>query len=185
MFNMTFFLIAIALSMDSFAVSMGMGTRSLTIPLYRACVVALSFALFQGGMILAGWFLGESVALFISGIDHWIAFLLLGIIGCRMVYESIRQGKKKVNTLVFSIKTILILSFATSIDAFIVGISYAFLNVFIITPVLYTFLITFLLSVLGIFFGRSFGTLVKNKAGILGGMVLIGIGVKILIQHIL
>lgn len=182
---MTFFLIAIALSMDSFAVSMGMGTRSLTISLYRAFGVAFSFALFQGGMVLVGWFLGESVALLISGIDHWIAFLLLGIIGCRMIYESIRQGKKKVNTVVFSIKTILILSFATSIDAFVVGISYAFLNEYIITPVLYTFLITFLLSILGIFFGRSFGALVKNKAGILGGMVLIGIGVKILIQHIL
>ena len=180
-----FFLIAIALSMDSFAVSMGMGTRSLTISLYRACGVAFSFALFQGGMVLAGWFLGENVALLISGIDHWIAFLLLGIIGCKMVYESLRQGKRKVDTFVFSMKTILILSFATSINAFVVGISYAFLNAYIITPVLYAFLITFFLSIIGIFFGRTFGTILKNKAGTLGGIVLIGIGVKILVQHLL
>jgi len=181
---MTFFLIALALSMDSFAVSMSIGTRVQKVPLYRACTIALSFALFQGGMILVGWFLGEGVANMISGIDHWIAFFLLGIIGYKMIYESIGKKKKEI-TFTFSIKTILMLSFATSIDALIVGISFAFLTVDISIPVLYTFLITFLLSMIGIFFGRIFGTMLKIKAGILGGMILIGIGVKILIQHVL
>ena len=122
---------------------------------------------------------------FISGFDHWIAFGLLSLIGCRMIYESTKMdsGKKVINPL--NVYVLLILSVATSVDALAVGMSFAFLKIFIVTPIIVIGAVTFLLSFLGVFVGNRFGHFFEKRIEIAGGLILIGIGVKILLRHLL
>lgn len=142
------------------------------------------FGLFQAVMLLMGWLAGSSLKDFIAGSDHWIAFGLLSLVGCKMIYESIKLESSKKETNPLNVYVLLILSVATSIDALVVGVSFAFEKIFIVVSIIVIGTITFLLSFLGIFAGNKFGHLFKNKIEIVGGLILISIGIKILIEHL-
>ena len=135
-------------------------------------------------MPLIGWSAGLSFRDFISGIDHWIAFGLLSLIGGKMVYESSKMeaNNKKIDSL--NVYVLLMLSIATSIDALAVGLSLSFLNLSIILPAVIIGMITFLLSIFGVYFGNRFGHYFERKIEIVGGLILIGIGIRILIDHL-
>ena len=176
-------LIAIGLAMDSFSVSI---TRGFTIAKNRMSIEALKtgffFGLFQAIMPIIGWIVGLSIIDLISGFDHWIAFGLLTFIGVRMIYESvIKESKKVVSS--SSFRVLIILSLATSIDALAVGLSLSFLETSITTPAFIIGIITFSLSFLGVFIGKKFGSYFE-KIGVLGGIILIVIGLRILIEHL-
>lgn len=174
--------IALGLAMDSFSVSIANGLASKIFKISQALTIAVFFGFFQGIMPVFGWYAGESVADFISAYDHWVAFGLLAFIGSRMIYESIRN---KPNNFLrsYNFKVLLILSVATSIDALAVGLSFSFLDISIFFPALTIGVITFVLSFFGVYIGGRFGKLLKNRIEILGGLILIGIGLKILLEH--
>lgn len=174
-------LIAVGLSMDSFAASVTCGVTVKQARIRDAAKIALFFGLFQAGFPVLGWLAGNGLSDLVSGVDHWIAFGLLGFVGGRMIYESIKKEKseKKINPL--SVHVLLILSIATSIDAFAVGVSFGILGVFILTPIIVIGTVTFLLTFLGVFVGCRFGQALKRKVEIIGGLILIGIGLEILI----
>ena len=176
-------LIAVGLAMDSFSVSIARGFTSTKTKLsIEALKTGFFFGLFQGVMPLIGWFAGLSVIDFISGFDHWLAFGLLCLIGLRMIYESIsKESKQLVNS--SSFKVLLILSIATSIDALAVGLSLSFLETSIITPAIMIGVIAFSLSFLGVFLGKKFGSYFE-KIGVLGGVILIVIALRILFEHL-
>jgi len=176
-------LIALGLAMDAFAVSITSGLTIKQLKINHALQIASFFGLFQAVMPIIGWLAGLSLRDFISSIDHWIAFVLLGFIGCKMVYESVKMEESKSNPL--NIVVLLILSVVTSIDALAVGITFAFLKVSIVTPIILIGIITFILSFIGVYIGDRFGRLFEKKIEILGGIILIGIGIKILIEHLI
>lgn len=175
-------ILAVGLSMDAFAVSVckGLSVKSLK---PRHCVISgLYFGGFQAGMPLLGWLLGKQFETLIKSVDHWIAFALLCIIGANMIRESFGDPDE-LNAL-FSPRAMLPLAVATSIDALAVGVTFAFLDVDILSSVLMIGCTTFLFSAAGVKIGHSFGTKFKSKAELLGGIVLIAIGIKILIEHL-
>lgn len=189
-------LIGIGLAMDAFAVTVAKSLSLKDIKLKETLTMAGLFGLFQGGMPLLGWLAGIKFEAYITSIDHWIAFLLLGFIGGKMLYEAFgdekddEQADKEVavssvkkNRL--SMKTLLFLAVATSIDALAVGVSFAFLNVSIIPAVIIIGLTTFILCIGAVYIGKLFGAMIQKKAEILGGIILILIGLKILLEHIL
>ena len=133
-------------------------------------------------MTAIGWALGINFANYIESVDHWIAFVLLGYLGGKMIYESMKEGDSCISSL--SLKTIMTLGLATSIDALAVGVGFAFLNTVILYPVLIIFLTTFLFSFCGLYFGTRFGNIKWINIEFVGGLILIGIGVKILIEHL-
>ena len=176
--------IAFGLAMDAFAVSITSGSTIKSLKINNALKIGIFFGLFQAIMPLIGWLAGLSFRDFISGVDHWIAFGLLSVIGCKMIYESSKMelNKKKINPL--NVYVLLMLSVATSIDALAVGLSLSFLNVSIALPAIIIGIVTFLLSVLGVYFGNRFGHYFERKIEIIGGLILICIGIKILIEHL-
>ena len=176
--------IAFGLAMDAFAVSITSGLTIKQLKINNALKIALSFGLFQAVMPITGWLAGLSLRDFISSVDHWIAFGLLSFIGCKMIYESIKMESSEKQLDPLNVYVLLILSVATSIDALAVGVTFAFLKISIVAPVIVIGIVTFLLSVLGVFVGDKFGHLFEKKVEILGGLVLIGIGTKILIEHL-
>jgi len=184
MFILTILFIALALAMDCFAVSITSGSMIKPLKINNALKIALYFGAFQAVMPFIGWLAGLSLRDFISNIDHWIAFGLLSLIGCRMIYEStkLQSGEKEFNPLKGYV--LFTLSIATSIDALAVGISFAFLKIYIVAPILVIGVVTFLLSFLGVFVGNRFGHFFENKMEIIGGIILIGIGTKILVEHL-
>jgi len=151
----------------------------------NALKIAVFFGLFQAIMPLVGWLAGLSLKDFISEIDHWIAFGLLSFIGCKMIYESITVQSNEKHFDPLNVYVLLMLSVATSIDALAVGVSFAFLKVSIVTPVIIIGTITFLLSYLGVYIGDRIGHFFENKIEIAGGLLLIGIGLKILIESLI
>ena len=175
-------IIAVGLAMDAFAVSITSGITIKRLHINHALKIALFFGLFQAFMPIIGWLAGLSLRDYISAIDHWIAFGLLSFIGCKMIYESItvQSNKKEINPL--NVYVLLVLSVATSIDALAVGVSFAFLKVAIVTPVIIIGTVTFLLSYLGVYIGDRIGHFFENKIEIAGGILLIGIGIKILVE---
>ena len=173
------FLIGAALSMDAFAVSI---CKGLSVKKVSARHV-LTFGGFQALMPTLGFLLGYKFESFITNIDHWIAFVLLAIIGGNMIRESLGKDEDEEND-DFSFKAMLPLAVATSIDALAVGISFAFLGVDIVTAALLIGATTFVLSGVGIFVGNIFGSKYKSKAELAGGVVLILIGLKILLEHL-
>ena len=182
-------MIAIGLSMDAFAVSTTNGmcvSRQYKRQSFftRALVWSAMFGLFQGLMPMLGYFLGKTFASFISSIDHWIAFGLLSIIGGNMIRESLRGEEEACEDKSLTLKTILILAVATSIDALAVGISFAFLQVHIWTAITVIGVTTFVLSFIAVYLGNRLGDLLEKYAGILGGIILILIGTKILLEHL-
>lgn len=180
-------MIAIGLSMDAFAVSTTNGmcvSRQYKRKSFftRALVWSAMFGLFQGLMPMLGYFLGKTFASFISSIDHWIAFILLGFIGGKMIWEAVHPEKEECEVnLPFS--TILTQAIATSIDALAVGVSFALLEVNILSASVIIALTTLLCSLVGAYLGKAFGSLLKSKAEVFGGVILVLIGLKILLEH--
>lgn len=176
------FLIGIGLSMDAFAVSVCKGLSVGAIRPKHMIYAGLWFGGFQALMPLIGYFLGSAFEQYITSIDHWVAFVLLGVIGFNMIKES-REEENDQNSS-FAFRVMLMLAIATSIDALAVGITFAFLKVEIITAVLIIGITTFVFSAAGIRIGSIFGSKYKSKAELLGGIVLIILGTKILIEHL-
>lgn len=182
--TITVLFIALGLAMDTFAISITSGFTVRKLEIRYALKIALFFGLFQAIMPLLGWAAGFSLKDFISSIAHWVVFVLLTAIGTKMIYESRVIKKEEKEVVILGIYTLLLLSIATSIDAFAVGFSLSALNVSIINPALIIGIITFILSFFGVFIGNRFGHLFESKIEIVGGVILIGIGIKILIEHL-
>lgn len=177
------FLIALALSMDAFAVAICKGLSVKKVGAKHILTVGIYFGGFQALMPLIGFLLGFKFERFIVSVDHWIAFVLLAVIGGGMIREAIAGGEDEANDS-FSFKTMLPLALATSIDALAVGISFAFLGVDIVATAVLIGVTTFVLSGAGIVVGNVFGAEYKSKAELAGGIVLILIGLKILLEHL-
>ncbi len=177
------FVIAIGLSADAFAVSVCKGLSVQKLKSNHMLVTGLYFGGFQALMPLIGFWLGSSFSSLIVNFDHWIAFILLGIIGFNMIRES-RECAEKLED-AFNFKSMFPLAVATSIDALAVGITFAFLKVNIASAVSLIGITTFILSCIGVIIGNKFGGKYKSKAELAGGIVLILMGIKILIEHTL
>ena len=187
------FLLAIGLAMDAFAVSISNGLTMKKIMLRHALAIAGAFGIFQAIMPLLGYFLGSSFAEFISRWDHYIALIFLGFIGGRMIFEGIKELRQKNKDnkdsleYKFSFTALMFQAVATSIDAFVVGVSFVAMKMTVfdmITAVSIIGVITFGLSLVGIFAGKRFGELLGSKAVVAGGIILVGIGLKVFIEHI-
>lgn len=179
-------LIAVGLSMDAFAVSIckGLGMRALN--MRTAAVLALFFGGFQALMPVIGWALGSQFMGVIAPVDHWVAFLLLAFIGGKMLWEAVR-GEEDCgceDTSAIDLREFLVLAIATSIDALAVGISFAALSVDIAPAVALIGVTTFALSLVGVAVGHFFGSRYERPAGVVGGVVLILIGLKVLLEHL-
>lgn len=178
-------LMAVSLSMDAFAVALCKGLALKKINIKSCAIVGLWFGAFQGLMPMIGYFLGSSFAEKITSIDHWIAFILLAIIGGNMIKEAMEKDEEKVNDSL-GFKTMLIMAIATSIDALAVGVSFAFTDFEPDRFVYFAFaligIITFTLSSIGVKIGNIFGTKYKSKAEFAGGLILILLGLKILLE---
>ena len=179
------FIIAVGLSMDAFAVSICKGLSVCKVRPKNALAVALWFGGFQALMPVLGYFLGVSFADFVSTVDHWIAFILLGIIGGKMLIESFDKDESCEVNPDFTFRTMLAMAIVTSIDALAVGVSFAFLKVNIWLSVLFIGITTGLLSAVGIYLGNVFGSRYKAKAEFVGGFILVAMGLKILLEHTL
>lgn len=176
-------LIAIGLAMDAFAVSICKGLSMKKMSWKKAIVIGGYFGIFQGGMPVIGYFLGTSFESLVIKIDHWIAFGLLILIGINMLKEAISNEIENYNDKI-DLKTMVILALATSVDALTVGITFAFLKTNIIMSSLIIAIITFIISILGVKIGNKFGNKYQKKAEIIGGLILIFMGIKILLEHL-
>ncbi len=176
--------IAIGLAMDAAAVSITAAATGYAKQWRQVFRLAFHFGLFQGFMPFLGWVLGSSVVAHIANWDHWVAFILLGIIGGRMVYSGMDKNEESLIADPTRGWTLVTLSIATSIDALAVGLSFSMLNVNILLPCLLIGLITIALSVLATQIGKAAGRFLGKKVEILGGLILIGIGLRILISHL-
>jgi len=179
-------LISIGLAMDCFAVSFSAGATQVKLTLKNALVLGLFFGFFQAIMPLIGWAGGAVVVEKISHIDHWITFGILGFLGGKMIIEAIwgKEDEQKQN--IMKLGTLLILSIATSIDALAVGFSFALANVNIWITILCIGIASFLFSLFGVYAGKKLCHFIKSSyAEILGGIILISIGIKILLEHLL
>lgn len=181
---LTIICIAIGLAMDAFAVSVANGLIIKKKKFFNAFKFGLSFGLFQMIMPLIGWSTGITLRHRMAGVDHWIAFGLLSVIGCKMIYEACALEQAEPTDKDVTIWLLLGLSVATSVDALAVGISFAFLNIVIIVPAIIIGVITFLMSYVGVLIGTTFGHIFEKKIEIIGGLMLIGIGIKILFEHL-
>jgi putative Mn2+ efflux pump MntP len=183
---LTVIILAIGLSMDSFAVSIGCGLTEQKISFGHAAKISISLAFFQGVLPVAGWFMGTEIKGYVEDFDHWIAFLLLLFLGGKMIIESFNKDNSNALSDIYSWKHIIVLSIATSIDALVVGFSYALAssrNIF--SGALIIAAVTFFFAMLGIRIGKDVGSSLGPKVELLGGVILIGIGLKILLQHTL
>ena len=176
-------LISIGLAMDAFAVSICKGLSMKKINWKSTIIIAIYFGIFQAIMPVFGYLLGSSFSVIVQKIDHWIAFILLAIIGGNMIKESKDDETEKRNDKV-DFKTMILLAIATSIDALAVGITFAFFKVNIVVSITIIGIITFILSFIGVIIGNEFGDKFQNKAEFIGGMILIIIGLKILLEHL-
>jgi len=177
--------VALALAMDAFAVSVGLSVAQKGLKRDQILRLAFHFGFFQFVMPLIGWLAGLSFMDSIRDVDHWVASVLLFIIGCKMVYEAVR-GREKLREAVGDPTrglTLILLSIATSIDAFAVGISFAALETNILWPSIVIGMVAFLLTLLGTSIGPVLGKAVGRRAELLGGLILILIGIKIIIDH--
>ncbi len=176
--------IALGLSFDSFAVSLSCGVIESRIRFRNAMRIAFTLAFFQGGLTVLGFFLGSTVSKQIERLDHWLALLLLLILGARMIINGIRDDDKK-DPVDYSRWTVLLtMAVGTSIDAFAVGISFAFLKVHIWSAGVIIGAVTFLASMTAIRIGKSAGSHLGSRVEIIGGIILIIIGIKILVEHL-
>jgi putative Mn2+ efflux pump MntP len=182
----TILVTAVGLSADCFAVALSLCISQRGLYFREFIRFPLSFGLFQGIMLVIGWLVGRSIFQYISAYDHWLAFTLLAFIGGRMIWESFHDAdEKRANKDIGRLFTLLALSVATSIDALAVGLSYAFLNVNILLAAITTGLTTFIITIIGHYIGNRVGALAGKWAEIAGGVILILIGLKILLEHLL
>lgn len=184
-------LIAFGLSMDSFAISVSSGLILPEIRFKKAIIIAFSLAFFQGIMPLLGWLAGFGFQEYVKPVDHWVAFILLAFLGLKMIRESTKKEEDRTSTNPLEAKVLVTMSLATSIDALIVGMSLAFVQSSdvsiwrkILIPVLIIGTITFIVSMLGILFGKKVGNRFGKRMEMLGGVVLLFIGLRILIEHL-
>ena len=177
------FLIAVGLSMDAFAVSVCKGLAMPKCTFKKAAIVGLWFGGFQALMPAIGYVLGAQFQEAIASIDHWIAFVLLALIGGNMIHEALDNDEEEADASL-DVKTMFLLAVATSIDALVIGITFAFLKVSIIPAVCFIGIVTFIISFAGVKIGNVFGARYKNKAEIVGGVILILLGLKILLEHL-
>ncbi|MBN1381064.1 MAG: manganese efflux pump [Deltaproteobacteria bacterium] len=177
------FIIAVGLGMDAFSVAVGIGASGRKLSYAPVLRLATAFGFFQFIMPIAGWLAGMTVANLIANLDHWIAFVLLSFIGGKMIWESFQgdgqnRGKDPTTGL-----TLLMLAVATSIDALAVGLSFAFLKIAIFYASLIIGVVAFFMTAVGAVFGKNLGKLFGKRAELIGGLVLISIGIKILFDH--
>jgi manganese efflux pump family protein len=177
------FLIGTGLSMDCFAVSVSLG--SLKRLLWKDLVrMALFFGFFQGMMTFVGWWVGDALKPVIESVDHWVAFSILSLIGIRMIIESLKHEEERTPADYRKLTIMLSLSFATSIDALMTGVSFGFINVKILLSILLISSVTFIVTLIGGKLGEKATFIPARKAEMIGGIVLILIGMKILFEHI-
>lgn len=184
----TLLLMGVGLAMDAFAVSVCKGLAMRRVNKKQCFVIALFFGGFQALMPFLGWILGSQFEQYITSIDHWIAFILLGIIGGKMILEAVREQEDtdEVEQLdpPLNLKELLVLAIATSIDALAVGITFAFLDTPILEAMLVIGITTFVICVIGVYVGNFFGSRYKRRATLAGGMILVLLGLKILLEHL-
>ena len=181
---LSIFLIAVGLSMDVFAVSISSGIVIKNIRLGGALKIALMFGLFHVIMLMVGWLSGIGFKDYIQELDHLIGFGLLFIIGCKIVYEGLKTEKKKKQSNPANTWVLIILSIATSIDALVVGLSFALLDLLIVTTAIIIGGMVVVLSLAGVYIGNKIGHFFESKIEVAGGIILIGIGLKFLIEHL-
>jgi putative Mn2+ efflux pump MntP len=171
--------------MDAFAVSVARGIAMTRFQAAQALSIAFFFGFFQAIMPVAGWFSALHVRTIISSIDHWVAFVLLCIIGTKMIYDAVRHKEQTADRATLKFMTLLGLAIATSIDAFAVGMSISFLQVAIVLPAITIGSVTFVLSFGGVIAGNKLGHFFERKIELLGGILLILIGIKIVLEHLM
>ena len=179
------FFIAVGLAMDAFSVAVTDGITLRRVRIRDALLVGVFFGGFQFVMPCIGWLLGSTFSSYIQQCDHWIAFVLLAFIGGKMIYEALKPGEDTGavrNPL--DLKVLTLLAIATSIDALAVGVTFATMHVSLLSAACVIGVVAFVFSAVGLFIGNKFGNLFGNQAEIIGGVVLIGIGLKILIEHL-
>lgn len=178
-------ILAAGLSMDSLAVSITGGVVIRRCTVRKVIKIAFTMGIFQAGMTVLGYLLGVGFEQYIAGFDHWIAFFLLSFIGLKAIYESFQEKDEETCCNPFSNKRLFGLAMATSIDAFAVGISFAILNYSVLMPATTIGFITFVFSAFGVCFGNHFGRKINLNVDLIGGAILICIGAKILLEHLL
>lgn len=181
---LSLFLIAVGLSMDAFAVSVCKGLATPKYKLKYSMICGVWFGGFQALMPAVGYLLGVNFKKYITAIDHWIAFVLLALIGFNMIREALKNDDEGADPS-FTAKSMSLLAVATSIDALAIGITFAFLDVNIVAAVLFIGVCTFVISAAGVKIGSAFGTRFKSKAEIAGGAILIILGLRILVEHLM
>jgi putative Mn2+ efflux pump MntP len=180
----TIVIIALGLAMDAFAVSIVSGATYKQLKVKHALRIALFFGGFQALMPVVGFLAGLSIKYYIKLYDHWIAFGLLSAVGGKMIFESFKIKTNEENPNPSNIPILLVLSVATSIDALAIGLTLSFLRASLVTTVTIIGLVTFVLSYLGVLIGKRFGHFFENKIKAVGGLILIGLGLKILFEHL-
>lgn len=181
---LSLFLIAVGLSMDAFAVSVCKGLATPKYKLKYSMICGAWFGGFQALMPAVGYLLGVNFKKYITAIDHWIAFVLLALIGFNMIREALKNDDEGADPS-FTAKSMSLLAVATSIDALAIGITFAFLDVNIVAAILFIGVCTFVISAAGVKIGSAFGTRFKSKAEIAGGAILIILGLRILVEHLM
>jgi len=179
----TIIAIAVGLSFDTFAVSLSFGVVKSKILFRQAVVVAFVLAFFQAGLTVAGYFLGSIVAEWVKAVDHWIALILLGFLGAKMIKEGLSKKEEEEKRDFLNTIVLLTIALGTSIDAFAVGISFAFLDVKIWSAVIIIGIVTFLASMTAIRIGKFTGEKLGSRVEVVGGIILVAIGVKIFLEH--
>ena len=185
--SITLFVLALGLSMDAFAVSISNSMCFSGLRRNEAALTSLSFGVFQGLMPVAGYFAGRAFADVVSAFDHWIAFALLGFIGGKMIWDAVKELRAPEACPVgraFSYKLMVVQAFATSIDALAVGVSFAALDVNIAAAASFIACVTFVCCLAGHLLGKKFGSWLGGEAEIFGGVILVCIGAKILVEHL-
>lgn len=182
---LSIFFVAVGLAMDAFAVSIASGVSIRNLRIRHILVIAFAFGFFQGIMPVIGWFAGMGFRDKISSVDHWVAFGLLFVVGAKMIYESFAiEEEAQPSDPGLNATRLLLLSIATSIDALAVGLTFSCINVEIITPALIIALVTLVMSIAGVIIGDKIGHLFEGKIELVGGIILIAIGVRILFDHL-
>lgn len=181
------FLMGVGLAMDAFAVSVCKGLGMVKVNKKQAVTIGLFFGGFQALMPFIGWVLGRQFEQYIKSVDHWVAFILLGFIGGKMMVESFKKeedGVVKKEDMPLNIKEMFVLALATSIDALAVGITFAFLGTPIVEAITIIGCTTLVISIGGVYIGNFFGSKYKNRAEFAGGLILVLLGLKILLEHL-
>ena len=182
-------LVGVGLAMDAFAVSICKGLAMKKVNKKHCFIIAIFFGGFQALMPFLGWLIGSTFAQYITKVDHWIAFLLLAYIGGKMIADAVKESREKEEVVKqdepLDIKELFIMAIATSIDALAVGITFSFLEVHIFLACTIIGTVTFVISAGGVFIGNIFGSKYKTKAQVAGGVILLVLGLKILLEHLL